>query len=485
MFLRGKRNRLLKGVVIVVVVYLLVALLNQHIIQNRAINLQIRYFILSGIEQFYSPHKHNTNNNNNNEFLAENLDLLFQEYETNLSTNGVVFILESHLPSDPIEGFRRYLSLQLLISPTGYSTALPMVRDGYYFTLNCTYKTARVKMPMSIHTYFDMKRLQIIFNTYSIRNFISLDKAVTSLFTKVKIVLFVYNEDIVEIPYPPLATEKQHSEFLYLKRDTILNGNYVINCYHNLKSLSVYILNELSALSKLEQQLTGVICVDAMQPVNLETFHRELGFDKNGTKYVFINWRGYQATKREVLEPKLTLNHTVQDHILIIPLSDLVTKATDKYLASLTYPTNTYLSAVIDLQYLQKLKLRLSPKDFNDCMDKLYYSVRRRYNGYYRLVITSAFHPIREDFDSYYNASLFELVSVRYSRIFTPVAPPHSGLAPYQYDAGFSFLVDLNIVRYGAALIILNDKSRVRSIHSYYYDYHVADFTRTYQDLEC
>ena len=327
--------------------------------------------------------------------------------------------------------------------------------------------------------------MQTILNSYSIREFVSLDKAVKSLFTKVKIVLFVYNEDIVQIPNSPLATEEQHLEFSYLKRDTILKLKYANNCFHNLRNLSLYILKELSALNKLELELTGVICVDAMQPVNRERFYGELGFDKDGTKFVFINWRGYQDTKRQVLVPKLTLNHTIQDHILIIPLSDLVTKATEKYLASLSYPINTYLTAVIDLQYLQGLKFKLSARDFNDCMDKLYYNIRRKYNGYYRLVITNAFHPIRDDFDSYSNASLFELVSVRYYRTFTPVAPPHVGLVPYQQDAGFSFLVDLNIVRYGGALVILSDKSRIRSVHSYYYDYHIADFTRTYQNFEC
>lgn len=482
---RSKKNGLLKAVVIVVVVYFLISFFPQRILrilQSPGASLHIKYFIRARIEQLY-PLRNQHNNNNN--ILGQNLELQFQEFETNSSTNGLVFILESYLPADTVEGFRRFLSLQLLISSTGYSTVLPLVRDGYYFTLNCTYRSTRVDTPLSIHAYFDIQRLQTILHSYSVREFVSLDKAVKSLFTKVKIVLFVYNEDVVEIPNPSLATEKRSMEFSYLKRDRILKGKYVNNCFHNLRSLSVYILEELSALSKLELELTGVICVDAMQPVNLKTFHREIGFDTGGTKFVFINWRGYQDTKRKVLDPKLTLNQTVHDHILIIPLSHMVTKATESYLSHLSYPTNSYLSAVIDLQHLQNLKQKLSRKDFNDCMDQLYYSVRRMYNGYYRLVITSAFHPLREDFDSYSNTSLFELVSVRYSRTFTPVAPPHSGLTPFQHDRGFSFLVDLNIVRHGAALVILSDKSEFRSLHSYYYDYHIADFTNSYKNFGC
>ena len=407
------------------------------------------------------------------------------------NAKGIIYILESSFLSDPIEGFRRFVSLQRLVSQIGLLTVLPQVDNGYYFTLNCTYMSARARASLPINTYFNIEKLQLIMASYNLMPFISREIAKNRIFPALTVVFFVYNEDIIEVPNTPTSGFKKvnnsnlHQEFSYYHRDTIFKHSYATDCGYYLRDLSNCILTQLTELNGVEYQISHVLCVEAMRPSTLENFFKELRLGDNGNTVVLVNWRGYQDTTHTKLESKLTLSQPIHDHILIIPFSDLVTKATEKFLSTLWYPYYSYLTAVIDLKTVLDMKLELSTHEFNICIDKLYNNIRYINRGYFRLVITNAYHPFALEFDNYSRNSLFELVWDKFSHGYTPMVSSHDDLFPSIRDFGLSYLVDVNLVRYSGTTIIMSRKSRSRSLYSYYYDNHVNDFSLTFHEFEC
>ena len=484
--------------------FLLSTLTNMEFHRGKRTQKEMKYLLEQGLQLFssqeYSANPPATPRKSSGGFIdiPHKLEIELQTQINNSisesleEAKGIIYILESSFLSDPIEGFRRFVSLQRLVSSIGLLTVLPQVDNGYYFTLNCTYKSARVRASLPINTYFNIIKLQHIMMSYNLMPFVSREIVKHKQFPTLTIVFFAYNEDIVEVPNTPtkngfsrISNGKSHQEYLYYRRDTIFKHSYATDCGYYLRELSSCILKQLTELNAVEYQTPHIVCVDAMRPSTLENFFKELKLAKNGNTVVFVNWRGYQDTSYTILEQKLTLSQHFHDHILIIPFSDLVTQATEKFLSSLWYPYYSYLTAVIDLKTLLDIKLGLSTHEFNICIDKLYNNIRYINHGYFKLIISNAFHPISLEFDNYSKNSLFELIWDKFSHGYTPIVSSHDDLFPAIKDFGLSFLVDVNLVRYSGTTIVLSKKSRSRSLYSYYYDNHVNDFSVTFHEFKC
>ena len=490
----------------IVVSFLVSILTNLNFHREQRTRKEMKYFFNQGLHLFsaqeYVPKSSDTLIKNSASFIDISLKLeldLQTQINNSISESiqdakGIIYILESSFLSDPIEGFRRFVSLQRLVSPMGLLTVLPQVDNGYYFTLNCTYKSARARASLSINKYFNIAKLQHIMMSYNLMPFISPEIAKNIIFPALTIVFFAYDEDIVEVPNTPTKNvftrtnnSKLHQEYSYYHRSTIFKHFYAKDCSYYLRDLSGCISNQLSELNAIEYQTSHVLCVDAMRPSTLENFFKELKLGNNGNTIVFVDWRGYQDITHTKLEPKLTLSQHIHDHILIIPFSDLINQATEKLLSSLWYPYYSYLSAVIDLKTLLDMKLELTTHEFNICIDKLYNNIRYINHGYShnRLIITNAFHPFSLEFDNYSKNSLFELIWDKFSHGYTPMVSSHDDLFPAIKDFGLYYLVDVNLVRYSGTTIILSRKSRSRSLYSYYYDNHVNDFSVTFHEFKC
>ena len=483
--------------IFVVVYFLLSALAKLNLHTEKRTQKEIKYLFKQGL-QLFSAQKYVTNLPET--IFKSSIDIPLElelELQTQLinsiseslqNVKGIIYILESSYPSDPIEGFRRFVSLQRLVTSMGLLTVLPQVDNGYYFTLNCTYRSARARVSLPINTYFNIEKLQHIMTSYNLMPFISRGIAKNRILPILTIVFFVYNEEIIEVPNAPMKSRFNrilHQEYSYYNRDTILKRSYTTNCAYHLRDLSNCILNQLIELNGFEYQISHILCVDAMQPITLENFFKELRLVDNGNTIVFVNWRGYQDPSRTKTEPKLTLSQPLHDHILIIPFSHLVTKATEQFLSSVWYSYYSYLTAVIDLKTLLDMKLELTAHDFNICIDKLYNNIRYINRGYYRLIVTNAFHPFSLEFDNYSKNTLYEFIWDRFSQGYTPMVSSHDNLFAGISDYGLSYLVDVNLVRYSGTTIIFSSKSRSRSLYSYYYDNHVNDFSVTFHEFRC
>ena len=498
-------KRSVKYIILFVVVCFLLNILTKLNQPNEKLPQKVmKYLIKEGLQLFSA--KKNTLKSPPKIFkkpprLSHKLEI---ELETQLNNSilesvqnlkGIIYILESSYLSDPIEGFRRFISLQRLMSSIGLLTVLPRVEHGYYFTLNCTYRSAGVHNSLPINTYFNIESLQHIMTSYNLMPFISRAFAKNRIFPILTIVFFVYDEDIVEIPNPPQNgfSRTPNQEYSFFYRDTIMKHSYATDCGYYLKDLSNCILNQLIELNGFEYHTPNILCIDAMRPVTLEYFFKELKLidnnnNNNNNTVVFVNWRGYQDPTHNKMDQKLTLSQPIHDYIHIIPFSSLVTQATEKFLSSLWYPYYSYLTVVIDLETLLDLKIKLTTNEFNICIDKLYnfYNYIRFINhGYYRLIITNAFHPFSLEFDNYYNNTLYELVWNKFSQGYTPMVSSHDDLFPEIRDFGLSYLVDINLVRYSGTTIALNSKTGSRSLYYYYYDNHVNDFSVSFHEFHC
>ena len=406
-------------------------------------------------------------------------------------TNGVIYILESPFLSDPIESFRPFIRLQKLASRYNYLTVLPQVEDGYYFTLDCTFRSGRVSKPLPISSYFNLDKLQHILMSYNLKSFIPKEYAKNVVFPDLVVVFFIYDHDIIEFPKSPKNTkakqEEFHKEYNYIHRHTIFKQNndnsYSKSCNNHLEEMASCIRDELHHLTDGVYTISHVWCLDAKRPISPDSFFDELQLSQNGSTVVFINWNGYQHAAQSQLEDKLTFNQPVHDHILIIPFSDLVTKATEQYLSNLWFPYYSYLTAVIDLNALMDLKIALSTHEFNICLDKLQNNLK--YLHYYRLIVTNAFHPSSLELDNYTAKTLYELIWSKFSNGYTPMVDSHTNLIHPITDMGLSYLIDVNLIRFGGAAVVFSPISRSRSIYSYYYDNHVHDFSATFQEFDC